>query len=238
MPDMSLWQCLLHPLYWLNVIVQIGTLTYFSHGYGHGIIQLPEDTISLAALSVVTTTFFQMTNLMAWIVQHTILHHSYTGELVPTNVKKLFVRNKIDPDIDFNGFVRLSQDQPRYWFHRFQCVYWPLIMFTTMFLLHLQSCWTIITSTYREYLYPCKLPDKFAARCFAYSVIKLLFVFVGPMCIRHHSVYDMCKSWCAVMIVSGWYVNIINIVSHVNALVTYRHVPNMRPDIGIDTKPD
>lgn len=49
-----------------------------------------------------------------WKQKHNIDHHTYT------NIDGL------DHDIDIK-FMRVSQEQPRYWYHRFQHVYWILL---------------------------------------------------------------------------------------------------------------
>ncbi|MGE0713603.1 MAG: fatty acid desaturase [Planctomycetota bacterium] len=53
-----------------------------------------------------------------WHHKHNVLHHTYT------NVEGA------DDDIEFHPFLRLSDGQPRYWFHAFQHLYWaPLLLF-------------------------------------------------------------------------------------------------------------
>jgi linoleoyl-CoA desaturase len=54
-------------------------------------------------------------NAYFWKVKHNINHHTYT------NIDGL------DSDIDVRPFMRLHQNQPRYWFHRFQHVYWVFL---------------------------------------------------------------------------------------------------------------
>ncbi|HBP22683.1 MAG TPA: acyl-CoA desaturase [Planctomycetes bacterium] len=51
-----------------------------------------------------------------WRFKHNVLHHSYP------NVEGA------DDDIEFLPFLRLSPGQPRYWFHRFQFLYWPFLL--------------------------------------------------------------------------------------------------------------
>jgi len=54
-------------------------------------------------------------NTYFWKIKHNINHHTFT------NIEGL------DSDIDVKPFMRLHQDQPRYWFHRFQHVYWVIL---------------------------------------------------------------------------------------------------------------
>jgi linoleoyl-CoA desaturase len=49
-----------------------------------------------------------------WKIKHNLIHHSFT------NV------DGMDDDIDIKPFLRVHEDQPRYWFHRFQHIYFLL----------------------------------------------------------------------------------------------------------------
>ncbi|MEK6482000.1 acyl-CoA desaturase [Catalinimonas sp. 4WD22] len=51
-------------------------------------------------------------NAYFWQIKHNINHHTYT------NIEGM------DSDIDIKPFMRLHEEQPRYWFHRFQHIYW------------------------------------------------------------------------------------------------------------------
>ncbi len=50
-----------------------------------------------------------------WKIKHNINHHTFT------NIEGL------DSDIDVLPFMRLHEEQPRYWFHRFQHIYWVIL---------------------------------------------------------------------------------------------------------------
>jgi len=54
-------------------------------------------------------------NSSYWKVKHNVNHHTYT------NIEGL------DSDIDVLPFMRLHDEQPRYWFHRFQHIYWVFL---------------------------------------------------------------------------------------------------------------
>jgi linoleoyl-CoA desaturase len=54
-------------------------------------------------------------NSYFWKIKHNINHHTFT------NIEGL------DSDIDVKPFMRLHDHQPRYWFHRFQHVYWIVL---------------------------------------------------------------------------------------------------------------
>jgi len=51
-------------------------------------------------------------NAYFWKLQHNVNHHTYT------NIEGM------DSDIAAEPFMRFHEEQPRYWFHRFQHLYW------------------------------------------------------------------------------------------------------------------
>ena len=50
-----------------------------------------------------------------WKIKHNINHHTFT------NVEGM------DSDIDVKPFMRMHEEQPRYWYHRFQHIYWVVL---------------------------------------------------------------------------------------------------------------
>jgi linoleoyl-CoA desaturase len=50
-----------------------------------------------------------------WKIKHNINHHTFT------NIEGM------DSDIDAKPFMRMHEEQPRYWFHRFQHIYWVVL---------------------------------------------------------------------------------------------------------------
>ena len=54
-------------------------------------------------------------NAYFWKVKHNINHHTYT------NIEGM------DSDIDVKPFMRLHEDQPLRWYHRFQHIYWVVL---------------------------------------------------------------------------------------------------------------
>lgn len=50
-----------------------------------------------------------------WKIKHNINHHTFT------NVEGM------DSDIDVKPFMRMHEEQPRYWYHRFQHIYWIVL---------------------------------------------------------------------------------------------------------------
>lgn len=50
-----------------------------------------------------------------WKIKHNVNHHTFT------NI------DGMDSDIDAKPFMRMHAEQPRYWFHRFQHIYWVVL---------------------------------------------------------------------------------------------------------------
>jgi linoleoyl-CoA desaturase len=57
------------------------------------------------------TLYLLGSNVLNWKIQHNVLHHTYT------NISGL------DEDIDDKGPIRLSENKPLKWYHRFQFIY-------------------------------------------------------------------------------------------------------------------
>lgn len=85
------------------------------HDSGHG---------SFSKRKWVNNTMVYSLNIMGassylWKIKHNINHHTYT------NVQGM------DDDIDIEPWIRTNQNQPKFWYHRFQHVYWALLYTTT-----------------------------------------------------------------------------------------------------------
>lgn len=50
-----------------------------------------------------------------WKIKHNVVHHSFT------NIED------IDDDIDIKPWMRVSKGQPKFWFHKFQHIYWVFL---------------------------------------------------------------------------------------------------------------
>lgn len=61
-------------------------------------------------------------NVFLWKIKHNQIHHVFT------NVEG------VDDDIDVQPFLRVNAQQKRYWFHRYQFIYWTIIYGMTYFL--------------------------------------------------------------------------------------------------------
>lgn len=61
-------------------------------------------------------------NSFLWKAKHNVFHHSYT------NIEGM------DEDIDIKPWIRVNENQKRYWYHRFQHIYWVILYGTTYFL--------------------------------------------------------------------------------------------------------
>lgn len=80
------------------------------HEGGHGSFSKKKwlNDISAYSLNIMGGTIY------FWKQKHNIDHHTYT------NIEGM------DHDIDVE-FMRMNQEQPRYWYHRFQHIYWVLL---------------------------------------------------------------------------------------------------------------
>lgn len=61
-------------------------------------------------------------NAFLWKAKHNVFHHSYT------NIEGM------DEDIDIKPWIRVNENQKKYWYHRFQHIYWVILYGTTYFL--------------------------------------------------------------------------------------------------------
>lgn len=61
-------------------------------------------------------------NAFLWKAKHNVFHHSYT------NIEGM------DEDIDIKPWIRVNENQKKYWYHRFQHVYWVILYGTTYLL--------------------------------------------------------------------------------------------------------
>jgi linoleoyl-CoA desaturase len=61
-------------------------------------------------------------NVFLWKIKHNQIHHVYT------NVEG------VDDDIDVEPFLRVNEQQKKYWFHRYQFIYWTVLYGFTYFL--------------------------------------------------------------------------------------------------------
>ena len=61
-------------------------------------------------------------NAFLWKAKHNVFHHSYT------NIEGM------DEDIDIKPWIRVNKNQEKYWYHRFQHIYW-IILYGTTYLL-------------------------------------------------------------------------------------------------------
>lgn len=68
-----------------------------------------------------------------WKTKHNIAHHSYT------NI------DGHDEDIDIRPFLRLSDHQKKYWFHKYQHIYWPIFYSLTYF-------WWVAYRDFKKYM--------------------------------------------------------------------------------------
>lgn len=68
-----------------------------------------------------------------WKIKHNINHHTYT------NIEGM------DTDIEVRPFMRLHENQERYWFHRFQHIYWVILYGSSYF------AWIFVNDFYKYF---------------------------------------------------------------------------------------
>jgi linoleoyl-CoA desaturase len=88
------------------------------HDGAHGSYSTNKTVNELMAISL---NFMGGSSYM-WKIKHNLIHHSYT------NIEGM------DDDIDIKPFFRVNVQQPKYWFHKFQHVYWVILYGITYFL--------------------------------------------------------------------------------------------------------
>ena len=75
-----------------------------------------------------------------WIDKHNKKHHIYTNK-------------KKDPDIDITPFLRIRQNQPLYWYHKYQHIYQYFLFTLGALSLRIQGLYYIyLKNCYRTYL--------------------------------------------------------------------------------------
>jgi len=72
---------------------------------------------------------------LAWMMQHTVLHHSFTGVAYNAHDPKAKEHISFDPDVRFSGVMRLSPDEEWLPNHRYQYIYAPLALGLTVWAL-------------------------------------------------------------------------------------------------------
>jgi linoleoyl-CoA desaturase len=100
---------------------------------------------------------------MMWKMKHNVIHHTYT------NIEGQ------DDDIDIKPFIRTNEHQKRYWFHRFQHIYFPVLYSLTLL-------WWVFQRDFLKYFTGKISGFKIRKMTFAEHVIfwvtKLVYVFV------------------------------------------------------------
>ena len=61
-------------------------------------------------------------DVFLWKAKHNLFHHSFT------NIEGM------DEDIDIKPWIRTNENQKKYWYHRFQHIYWVILYGTTYLL--------------------------------------------------------------------------------------------------------
>jgi len=120
-------------------------LVWNLHGQSHVVSHGADDALSYCISSIPFAP-----HSLAWFMQHTVLHHSFTGvaldadHAAPQHVA-------FDPDVRFSGVLRLSPDEEWLPHHRFQPLYAPLALGLTVWALLIDM--VLLTTKHQLQLY-------------------------------------------------------------------------------------
>lgn len=136
-----------------------------------------------------------------WKQKHNVNHHSYT------NV------DGWDDDIDIKPWIRTNENQPRYWFHRYQYIYWVLLYGFTYLL------W-VYSNDFRKYFtgkianLPLKKMSPGEHLIFWISKIFYFFVFVAVPVFMTGFIKTL-TGYIIISFVCGWALSVIFQLAHV-----------------------
>lgn len=115
-----LW--ILHPSIFLSCVVGLVFELYFLNIF-HTRHHKSGKLFEISAFDNLTTRLYDFIDCTwgysppAWVENHHVRHHLHTNDL------------KSDPDLpDTHPLVRMSEEQPKYWYNKFQTFYWPLLL--------------------------------------------------------------------------------------------------------------
>jgi linoleoyl-CoA desaturase len=98
-----------------------------------------------------------------WKIKHNVIHHTYT------NIEGQ------DDDIDIKPFIRTNEHQKRYWFHKYQHIYFPLLYSLTWL-------WWVFQRDFSKYftgkIAGFKLKKLTVSEHIIFWITKIMYVFV------------------------------------------------------------
>ncbi len=143
-------------------------------------------------------------NAYVWHMQHNVLHHTYP------NI------HDADDDIDIPFLLRMSPNQPKHWFHRYQQVYiWLLYAFATLFWITTKDF--VQLEKYRQRRLT-KNTSEYLTRLFnivIWKVIYYCYALVIPLLIIDMPTYHILLGFVLMHIVGGVLLSVIFQPAHV-----------------------
>jgi linoleoyl-CoA desaturase len=142
-----------------------------------------------------------------WKQKHNVNHHSYT------NVDGL------DDDIDIKPWIRTNENQRRYWFHRYQYIYWAFLYGFTYLL------W-VYSNDFRKYFsgkvanLPLKKMSFKEHVIFWFSKLLYLFVFVTVPILKVGFIKTL-VGYIIISFVCGWVLSVVFQLAHVVTEVSF-----------------
>jgi linoleoyl-CoA desaturase len=150
-----------------------------------------------------------------WRTKHNIVHHSFT------NI------NGIDDDIDIEPWIRVHDDQPRYWYHRFQNAYWILLYGITY------GYWVLYKDFIRYFsgkIKGTKMPRMKARHHFTFWITKLAYIFAFIVLpIFNLGLIETLIGYIVMCFVCGLAIGVVFQLAHVVSLAEF---PNLNNETG------
>jgi linoleoyl-CoA desaturase len=140
-----------------------------------------------------------------WKIQHNVLHHTYT------NVAGL------DEDIDTMGLIRLSPQQPKRWFHRYQHIYaWFFYTIMTLYWMTAKDYLGVVRYKKHELLAKHNLSLKQALlRISLYKVFYYSYIIVLPILFSGVAWYWVIAGFALMHCVAGLFLSCVFQPAHI-----------------------
>lgn len=140
-----------------------------------------------------------------WKIQHNELHHTYT------NVSGL------DEDIDTMGLLRLSPNQPKRWYHRYQHIYaWFFYMIMTLYWMTAKDYLGVVRYKKHNLLAKHNLSLKQALlRISLYKLFYYSYIIVLPILFSGVAWYLVIAGFCLMHFVAGLFLSCVFQPAHI-----------------------
>jgi len=192
------------PSVWLSLIICVlfgvtlaGIGFNVMHDGGHG---------SFSNKKWLNDTMSYSLNLMGgssyiWKIKHNLNHHSYT------NI------HGMDDDIDIEPWIRTNENQPKYWYHKFQHIYWIILYgITYLFWVFFQDFKKYFLSKIAD----TKLRKMDLKEHFIFWISKLLYIFLFLVIpIYRLGLWDTLIGYLVIAFVCGLIISVVFQLAHV-----------------------